>query len=71
MTRCTLFFGGAHEACCAQHDQDYAPGSGVPRRNADIYLLQCAVANDRPWRGIVMFVAVRMFGWIFYRGGKR
>jgi len=24
-----------------------------------------------PWRALAMFVAVRAFGWIFYRGDNR
>lgn len=70
MTRCSFFFGGAHEHCCEEHDRFYSAGSGVPRDRADLYLLQCACAVNRPWRGIVMFIAVRALGWIFYKGDR-
>lgn len=71
MTRCTLFFGGAHETCCVQHDQDYSKDSTVSRRDADLKLLKCGVEVARPWRAIIMFAAVRAFGWIFYKGKSK
>lgn len=69
-TKCSFFFGGAHNPCCEQHDLDYSAELGIDRRIADRDLLLCAVAHNRPWRGIVMFIGVRLFGWIFYKGNK-
>ena len=54
--------------CCEQHDKEYGPLTYHTRAEADRRLLMCVAANGRPWRAILMFIFVRAFWWIFYRG---
>lgn len=58
------------QTCCEKHDADYSRRSGVSRKQADIALLICVAAQGMPWRAVVMFIAVRLFGWMHYRGEK-
>ena len=55
------------QSCCEKHDRAY-DGSGLSRLDADIDLLCCVAARGMPWRAIAMFIAVRLFGWMFYKG---
>ena len=61
-------FGHETQSCCEKHDQDYSVDSLVSRNQADIALLICVSAHGRPWRAIAMFIAVRIFGWLRYKG---
>lgn len=65
---CTGARGFNHEtqSCCERHDADYAQGSGVDRSMADAALLICVTAHGMPWRGMLMFIFLRVFGWIYY-----
>jgi hypothetical protein len=60
--------GKETQSCCKRHDFDYSPESKVSRRDADILLLLCVAERGMPWRAIVMFILVRLFGWMFYKG---
>ena len=64
-------FGRETQDCCELHDADYSPGSPHSRLDADTRLLMCVASRGMPWRALAMFVAVRAFGWIFYRGDNR
>ena len=68
MSKCTFFFGGSHNSCCEQHDKNYAADTQVTRREADRQLRECVIEKGHPVRAWVMWVGVRLFGWIFYRG---
>lgn len=65
---CTGARGFNHEtqSCCEVHDIQYAQRSGVSRFDADANLMQCVWRNGMPLRAVLLFVAVRSFGWIFY-----
>lgn len=70
MTHCNFLpnVGPGTDACCKQHDADY-DRSGVSRRAADSKLLECLKRNGNPWwKRRAAYLAVRMFGWIFYKG---
>lgn len=55
------------QTCCQHHDFAYKVGH-MSRLEADIRIMVCVAQNGHPWRAIAMFVAVRLFGWMFYRG---
>ena len=57
------------QTCCERHDADYQSGY-VTREQADAALLICVTAHGMPWRAIAMFVAVRLFGWLFFKKGS-
>lgn len=61
-------FGQETQTCCERHDAAYSAGSGATRLQADTALLICVSAAGMPWRAIAMFLAVRTFGWLHYRG---
>lgn len=67
-TKCSFFFGGGHNPCCEQHDIDYGRDSVVSRKEADVHLRASVALTRHPVRAWVMFVGVRLLGWIFYRG---
>lgn len=60
-------FNRETQSCCEIHDALYHPDAGVSRLDADIALLVCVANRGMPWRAIVMFIGVRLFGWAFYR----
>lgn len=66
---CTGFrqAGGDTQTCCQHHDVAYQVGH-VSRLEADIRLMVCVAQHGHPWRAIAMFMAVRAFGWAFYKG---
>ena len=68
--KCSFFFGGGHNDCCAQHDIDYGRESTVSRREADRKLRQCAIDKGYPTRAWVMWLGARLGGWVFYKGKK-
>lgn len=59
-------FNADTQSCCERHDADYAVGSGVSREQADTALLICVSAHGMPYRGMAMFIAVRLGGWVKY-----
>ncbi len=67
---CTLFPEGDWGHCCGEHDKAYAKGSGVPRKQADEALRDCAIAGGRPHVAKLLYAGTRAFGWLFYRGDK-
>ena len=64
---CTMFPEGDWSDCCKQHDLDYAKGSGVSRKVADLKLKRCIRSGGKPKLAKVVYVGVRLFGWLFYR----
>ena len=65
---CTLFPEGKQTSCCTAHDYGYM--YGVDRRKIDTQLLICVASCNRPWYAIIMFIAVRTFGWIWWIRAK-
>ncbi|CAE7879335.1 unnamed protein product, partial [Symbiodinium necroappetens] len=63
---CTMFPEGDWAHCCQLHDIAY-DASGTPRLEADLDLLLCLTDMGRPIVGIIMFLGVVLFGWLFYR----
>ena len=61
-------FNSETQSCCSRHDAGYAPDSKVSRLDADILLLLCVAERGTPWRAIGMFIVVRAFGWMRYKG---
>jgi hypothetical protein len=70
MNNCTLWpdrFGDMNWShCCLLHDVAY--DLGLPRATADWELYTCVMtATHAHWFAGLMFVAVSVFGWIFYQ----
>ncbi len=55
------------ESCCEQHDKHYQTGD-ISRWDADLRLYRCIRDSGRPVHAVIAFIAVRLFGWLFYRG---
>ena len=53
------------ETCCEMHDKAYSR-SGMSRKQADAELYAC-IAQERPKFAYVVWLGVRLFGWMFYR----
>lgn len=72
MNACTLWFDHIGpwnwNACCVQHDADYA--ALVPKAIADAHLEHCVDAI-LPGMGLVMWLGVTAFGWLWYAMAKR
>lgn len=60
----------AVENCCEQHDKNYGTDSQVSRHDADVLLYQCLLRSGRPVFARVVYLFVRLFGWIFYKGSR-
>ena len=56
----------AGETCCEQHDKNYSRDSVVTRKEADQILFLCMQVRH-PYLAPVMYLGVRLFGWIFYK----
>ena len=56
----------AVESCCEAHDKAYSQGSNVSRRDADMELYAC-LAHSRPVFARLVYMVVRLFGWLFYK----
>lgn len=54
------------ETCCQAHDKAYGKNGTGTRAEADLALWNC-LRPDRPKFGYVVYLAVRLFGWIFWR----
>lgn len=67
---CTFFPEGDWAHCCRDHDKAYKKGSGIPRKQADEALRDCAIAGGRPNVAKFLYRGTRMFGWLFYKGDK-
>lgn len=67
---CTGAEGFNHEtqSCCERHDEAYASTSYMSRRDADLHLMICVARRGMPYRAMLLYIAVRMFGWLFYKG---
>lgn len=63
---CTAFPDGEEGMCCKAHDEAYRGGT-LDRKEADKALYQCVRDNGEPYKAIVMYVGVRLFGWLFYK----
>lgn len=66
---CTWWPDQDFGACCIQHDEIYRTRS-LSRRAADRQLRQCITRHGHPVQAWVIWLAVRLFGWIFW-GGRR
>jgi hypothetical protein len=53
------------EDCCDQHDVAYEQGSS--RRDADWILRRCITVKGMPVRAWIVWFAVRLVGWYFWR----
>ena len=73
MDDCTLWFEGWWAHCCKVHDDAYSAQIG--RAAADYDLMTCVMASaPHPVLALAsavvagaMFLAVRLFGWRFYK----
>jgi len=64
---CTLWPEGDWHDCCLAHDHAYHAadrGGFWARRRADLTLARCVTASGHALMGKVMFLGVRLFGWI-------
>lgn len=61
---CSFWTDGGKRGCCKAHDEAYS--GAIPRVDADVALYQCVFNSGRPVQALLMFLAVRCFGWIFY-----
>lgn len=52
------------ESCCESHDIAYTVGTS--RKAADLALYRC-LKRERPLFAGLVYSAVRLFGWIFYK----
>lgn len=66
---CTSFVDGAWRLCCDLHDQAYS--EQLPKLFSDLDLASCVTAQGYPGIALVMFLAVSLFGWLFYPRTKR
>ena len=66
---CTLFFDKIKDydisGCCMIHDDDYM-NADVSRKDADEHLKICVNNTTGTRLGDIMFLGVRIFGWIFW-----
>ena len=66
---CTLFFDKIKDydisGCCLIHDEDYEDVD-VTRKESDDHLRQCVNNTTGTKLGTLMFLGVRLFGWIFW-----
>jgi hypothetical protein len=53
------------EGCCETHDQLYE--AGASRLQADLSLKRCVELCGHPNWALAMFVAVRCFGWMYWK----
>jgi hypothetical protein len=65
---CTFSPDGNWVSCCDTHDKQYSKNSRTSRKSADKQLRECVKKQGHPYYAKVMYVAVRAFGWIFYKG---
>ncbi|HHW7546327.1 TPA: hypothetical protein ACU203_002031 [Mannheimia haemolytica] len=54
-------------SCCHQHDRDYGVNGKVSRAEADKRLRDCLIAQNRPIFAWCAWLAVRCFGWYFWK----
>jgi len=67
-----------YSSCCKNHDNDYERIKHIPagwkrlieRRKADYRLMWCVWDRGLPLMGLVMFIGVRLCGWLFTRRTK-
>lgn len=62
---CTLFPDGNYGSCCQEHDLAYSKRL-VSRSEADLKLYECIRERGRPKTAIIVYIAVRVFGWIWW-----
>lgn len=62
---CTCWFDGNWKHCCDFHDRRYA-NQRLTRYQADKLLYRCVAKKSKPM-ALIMFIGVRLFGWIRYR----
>ena len=66
---CTLWFDRLGDLdwrqCCDAHDLAYY--QQADKWEADVQLALCVADAGAPIIGIIMFVGVSLFGWIWYR----
>lgn len=56
------------EHCCREHDQHYEIGTPFTRKEADQVFYHC-IKQHHPYLAPLMYLAVRVFGWRFYKKG--
>lgn len=68
-TRCSCYIdaccGFNWKECCDRHDKRYA-NTRLTRYQADILLLRCIKKKSNTIHALLVFIAVRIFGWIRY-----
>lgn len=63
---CTCFFDGNWKECCDRHDKRYS-NNRLTRKQADRLLYRC-VAKKNKHIAFLMYLGVRLFGWLRYEG---
>jgi hypothetical protein len=66
---CTLWWDGVWGKCCEIHDLAYSVG--LDKLQADIDLGLCVAQTGNIGIGILMFIAVAIFGVFFYPWSKK
>ena len=61
---CHYFPDGPWKGCC--HDHNVAYAARTDRADADRALRKCVKANGHPVIAWIMWLGVRLFGWIFW-----
>lgn len=54
-------------SCCHQHDRDYGSRGTVSRAEADRRLRQCVAAGGRPALAWLLWAALRIGGWYWWK----
>lgn len=59
--------------CCVAHDWYYwnAGLHGKTRREVDREMRRCVIASGHPISGRIMYVGVRLFGWLLWNRNVR
>ena len=59
------------ESCCAVHDKYYKDENTIiSRKIADIRMRQCVEKSGNPKIAYLMYITVRLFGWLYWKGNK-
>lgn len=60
--------GEPSNGCCVMHDFDYGPEGTVSRKESDRQLRNCVASCGHPVYAWLGWIAVRSFGWIWWKG---
>ena len=58
-------FEARYGDCCKLHDSRYA-NKDISRLDADVEFLVCMLKRGKPYKAILAYMAVRVFGWFHY-----